>query len=46
VEPIGLIAGNGQLPFLFARAARERGVPVVAVAHRGETDPAWGSWGA
>ncbi|WP_338865310.1 LpxI family protein [Myxococcus stipitatus] len=37
---IGLIAGNGQLPFLFARAARARGLEVIAVAHKGETDPA------
>lgn len=37
---IGLIAGNGQFPLLFARAARARGVRVVAVAMRGETEPA------
>jgi hypothetical protein len=43
VERIGLIAGNGRLPFLFARAARERGLEVVAVAHRGEADPALAS---
>lgn len=40
MERIGLIAGNGRLPFLFARAAREQGLEVIAVAHRGETDPA------
>ncbi|RKH93498.1 LpxI family protein [Corallococcus sp. AB038B] len=40
MERIGLIAGNGQLPFLFARAARARGLEVVVAAHRGETDPA------
>ncbi|RKH18632.1 LpxI family protein [Corallococcus sp. CA047B] len=40
MERIGLIAGNGQLPFLFARAARARGLDVVVAAHRGETDPA------
>lgn len=40
MERIGLIAGNGQLPFLFAREARARGLEVIAVAHRGETDPA------
>jgi DUF1009 family protein len=40
VERIGLIAGNGQLPFLFAREAKGRGLEVIAVAHRGETDPA------
>lgn len=38
--PIGLIAGNGVLPVLAARAAREKGLSVVALAHRGETDPA------
>jgi DUF1009 family protein len=37
VETIGLIAGNGRFPVLFARAARERGYRVAAVAHRGET---------
>ncbi len=36
---IGLIAGGGRLPQLFASAARERGLSVVAVAHSGETDP-------
>ncbi|WP_257461303.1 LpxI family protein [Archangium lipolyticum] len=40
MERIGLIAGNGRLPFLFASAAREQGLEVVAVAHRGEADPA------
>ena len=35
---IGLIAGNGRLPFLFAEEAQKRGVSVVAVAHQGETD--------
>ncbi|XXF80551.1 UDP-2,3-diacylglucosamine diphosphatase LpxI [Myxococcaceae bacterium GXIMD 01537] len=43
MERIGLIAGNGRLPFLFARAARERGLEVVAVAHRGEADEALAS---
>lgn len=36
---IGLIAGRGQFPLLFARAARARGYRVVAVAHRDETLP-------
>ena len=36
---IGLIAGSGQLPELFARAAKARGLAVHAVGHRGETDP-------
>jgi len=39
-ENIGLIAGKGQFPLLFAQAARSHGVEVVAAAHRGETDPA------
>jgi hypothetical protein len=39
-EKIGLIAGKGQFPLLFARAARSHGCQVVAIAHRGETDPA------
>ncbi len=38
-EKIGLIAGKGQFPFLCAQAARRRGLQVVAVAHRDETDP-------
>ncbi len=40
MEKIGLIAGNGTFPVLFAREARRRGYSVVAVAHRDETDPA------
>lgn len=38
--PIGLIAGSGRLPLLFADAAERAGRKVVAVAHEGETDPA------
>ncbi|MBX5481803.1 MAG: UDP-2,3-diacylglucosamine diphosphatase LpxI [Myxococcaceae bacterium] len=38
MQTIGLIAGNGLLPHLFADAAKSRGMRVVAVAHRGETD--------
>jgi DUF1009 family protein len=36
-ERIGLIAGNGRFPLVFAEAARREGVAVVALAHRGET---------
>lgn len=36
--PLGLIAGNGRLPFLFALAARELGHKVIALALRGEAD--------
>jgi DUF1009 family protein len=39
VQRIGLIAGSGRFPVLFAETARRRGVEVFAVAHRGETDP-------
>ncbi|OPX20296.1 MAG: hypothetical protein BZ151_04695 [Desulfobacca sp. 4484_104] len=39
-EKIGLIAGRSQFPLLFAQAARQKGLEVVAVAHHGETDPA------
>ena len=38
-RPLGLIAGNGIFPRLVASGARAAGVRVVAVAHRGETDP-------
>ena len=38
-ERIGLIAGNGRFPIVFAETARRRGVEVIAVAHRGETAP-------
>lgn len=37
---IGLIAGGGRFPILFAESARRAGYRVVAVAHRNETDPA------
>jgi len=36
---IGLIAGNGQFPLIFARAAREKHLSVFATAYIGETDP-------
>jgi DUF1009 family protein/predicted dehydrogenase len=38
MNKIGLIAGGGQFPILFARAARRQGVSVVAVLLRGEAD--------
>jgi hypothetical protein len=37
--PIGLIAGGGQFPLLFAEAAQQRNRPVVAVCHLNETAP-------
>ena len=37
-EPLGLIAGSGRLPMLFATAARAAGHAVHAVGHLGETE--------
>lgn len=39
LAPVGLIAGGGQFPLLFAKAAKERGRKVVAVCHQNETAP-------
>lgn len=38
VKPIGLIAGSGQFPKVFARAAKAQGYSVHCVAHEGEAD--------
>ncbi len=38
-ERIGLIAGNGRFPIIFAENARRMGFAVSAVAHIGETTP-------
>ena len=38
-ERLGLIAGNGRFPIIFAENARKLGYLVSAVAHEGETDP-------
>ena len=40
MNPIGIIAGGGRLPFVAAAEARAQGRRVVAVGLRGETDPA------
>jgi DUF1009 family protein len=37
VKKLGLIAGNGKFPLIFAEQARKEGYALVAVAHRGET---------
>lgn len=37
---VGLLAGNGRLPFLFADAAKAQGLAVHAVGMEGECDPA------
>jgi len=39
-QKIGLIAGSGQFPLLFAHAAMKAGLQVVAVGFQGETDMA------
>ena len=39
-DKIGIIAGGGQFPLLFAKAAHSQGVKVYAAAHHGETDEA------
>lgn len=36
--PLGIVAGGGQFPLLCAKAARNLGRRVFAVAHHGETD--------
>jgi DUF1009 family protein/predicted dehydrogenase len=38
LQKIGLIAGSGQFPLLFAHAAVQAGLRVVAVGFQGETD--------
>jgi hypothetical protein len=40
VSTIGLIAGGGRFPLLFAESARRAGHRVVAAAHVNQTDPA------
>ena len=35
-EPIGLLAGSGRFPILFADAARQQGLPVACVGIRYE----------
>lgn len=36
---IGIIAGGGCFPLLFAKAVREKGIKAVVVAHKGESSP-------
>jgi len=37
MKKLGLIAGNGKFPLIFAGQAKREGVALVTVAHRGET---------
>ncbi len=41
---IGLIAGNGRFPIIFAQSAKQKGMQVIAVAHEGETSPELAQW--
>jgi DUF1009 family protein len=36
---IGLIAGGGQFPIIFSKAAKLKGFVIHAVAYNNETDP-------
>ena len=36
---IGIIAGGGQFPFLFAQSAKRQGKEVVIIAHEKESAP-------
>jgi DUF1009 family protein len=38
-HPIGLLAGSGRYPFVFAEKARQLGIPVVCVGVRHEASP-------
>ena len=40
MNKLGLIAGNGVFPLEVARAAREHGIKIIAVAHLNESDRA------
>lgn len=44
MDKIGLIAGNGTFPIAFAKAAKKKGLAVIAVAHEGETTPDLAQW--
>ena len=39
MDTIGLIAGKSDFPLLFAKAAKAKGVKIVAVGIEGETKP-------
>ena len=44
MQKIGLIAGNGEFPLEFAKAAKRKGLVVVTVAHEGETMQELAQW--
>lgn len=39
LAPVGLLAGGGRFPFVFAEKARLVGLPVICVGLRGSADP-------
>ena len=36
---VGIIAGSGQFPLIFSKAAKQKGLSVYAIAYLNETDP-------
>src|SRR3989338_8534723 len=36
-DKIGLIAGNGRFPLLFAKMAKDKGIKIIAVGIKGDT---------
>jgi len=44
MQKIGIIAGNGDFPVEFAKAAKQKGLKVFAAAHEGETLPELAQW--
>ncbi len=44
MKKIGIIAGNGEFPVEFAKAAKQKGLMVVSAAHEGETLPELAQW--
>jgi DUF1009 family protein len=39
MEPLGIIAGNGEFPLILACSARQQGLHLIAAAFEGETRP-------
>jgi DUF1009 family protein len=44
MQKIGIIAGNGDFPLEFAKAAKRKGLTVISVAHEDETLPELAQW--
>lgn len=39
IKKIGIIAGGGRFPLLFANAVRKKGIKAIIIAHRDESSP-------